>query len=161
PGDAGCGNVLDRLEPLGERVRAEAALAQPCEHLGLRRELDALPVTSAVDPGGQRAVSRDRRVLLSQRAGGGIARVGRELLIRAGEAFVELTEAGKGEVDLAAHLDDYRRVVTLHAERDRLDRAQVRRHVLALDAVAARRTTYEDAVLVRQVDREPVDLGLD
>ena len=34
-------------------------------------------------------------------------------------------------------------------------------HVLALDAVAARRAAHEHAALVRQVDREPVDLRLD
>ena len=44
PLDARCGDLLDRLEPLGERVRAEAALAQPREHLRLRLELDSLAV---------------------------------------------------------------------------------------------------------------------
>ena len=64
PGDAGGGDLLDRLEPLGERVRPEAAAAEPFEHLRLRPELDALAVTGAVDPRRERPVGRDRGVLL-------------------------------------------------------------------------------------------------
>ena len=45
-------------------------------------------------------------------------------------------------------------------ERDRADRAQVRRDVLADVAVAARRRPHEHAVLVAQADREPVELEL-
>src|SRR5438105_4464937 len=48
PLDAGDCDVLDRLEPLRVRVRAEAALAQPFEHPELRLELDALAMTGPV-----------------------------------------------------------------------------------------------------------------
>ena len=66
PLDARGGDVLDRLEPLGERIRAQAALAQPREHLRLRLELDAFAMPDAVDPDRQRAVGGDRRVLLAE-----------------------------------------------------------------------------------------------
>ena len=115
----------------------------------------------AVDPRRQGAVRGDRRVLLAERARGRVARVRRELLIRPGQPLVQLAEAGEREVDLAAHLDHGRRAVAVHSQRDRLDRSQVRRHVLPLDAVAPRGASHEDAVLVREVDGEAVDLRLD
>ena len=46
-------------------------------------------------------------------------------------------------------------------QRDRPDRAQVVRDVLADLAVAARRSPLERAVAVDEADRQPVDLGLD
>ena len=41
PVAARAGDLLDRLEPLGERVRAEAVLAQPLERLPVRRRARA------------------------------------------------------------------------------------------------------------------------
>ena len=46
------------------------------------------------------------------------------------------------------------------AQRDRADRADVRRDVLAADAVAARHAAHEPAVLVGERDAEAVDLQL-
>ena len=77
------------------------------------------------------------------------------------KTLVQLAEARQRQIDLAAHLECRGRVVAEHAQRDRLDRAQVRGHVLALDAVTAGRALGEDAVLVGEVDREPVDLRLE
>ena len=144
PGDARGGDVLDRLEPLGVRVRAEAARARATRASpNCVSKSTPSRCAGAVDPGRERAVGGDRRVLLAQRAGGGVARVRRELLVRPGEPLVQLAEARERQVDLAAHLDDRRRRVAVHPQRDRLDRAQVRRHVLALDPVAARRAADE------------------
>ena len=136
-------DVFDRLEPLRVRVRAKTALAEPLEHLELAVEVDALAGAGAVDPGGERPLRGDRRVLLPERACGRVPRVRRELLARPGKALVQLAEAGQRQVDLSANLDDRRRVVAVHPQRDRLDRPQVRRHVLALDAVAASRAANE------------------
>ena len=46
------------------------------------------------------------------------------------------------------------------AQRNRLDRAQVRRNVFADAAVAARSAAHERAVAIVERDREPVDLQL-
>ena len=91
----------------------------------------------------------------------GVTRVRCKLLRRPGEALVQLAEAAEREVDLAAHLDHSGGASPVEAQRDRLDRADVARYVLSLDAVAARRATREHAVLVREVDGEPVDLRLE
>ena len=64
------------------------------------------------------------------------------------------------QVDLAAHLADRRHVGALQPLRDVLHGAGIDRHVLALDAVAARRGRDEAAALVAKAERETVDLGL-
>ena len=69
------GDLGDRLEPLRERVRREAALAQPLQRLPVRREVEALAEARAVHPDRERTRRRDRRVLLPERAGGGVPRV--------------------------------------------------------------------------------------
>src|SRR5205807_2983922 len=129
-------DLLVRVEPLRVRVGGEAVLAEALEHPELRLELAAFAVARAVDPDRERAVGGDRRVLLAQAAGGGVARVRGELLVRAHQALVQLPEAAERQVDLPPHLD-HGRGLALHPQWDRLDRAQVRRDVLALYAVAA------------------------
>ena len=75
-----------------------------------------------------------------------------------GAPLVERGEVRQRHVDLAAHLDQRRRVVD--PQRDRADRAQVVRDVLADLAVAARGAAHEHAVAVEQRHRQPVDLRL-
>ena len=116
-----------------------------------------------VDPDRQRPLRRDRRVLLAERARGSVSRVRCGLLSLGDEPFVQGVEAAQREIDLAPDLQQRRRRLVgreLHPHRDCLDRLQVRRHVLAANAVATRCAADEDAVLVDQVDRQPVDLRL-
>ena len=117
----------------------------------------------AVGPDREVALGGDLRVELAQRAGSGVPRVRGELLALLGEALVQPVEGRDGEVDLAAHLERPRVLLAVdgaHAERDRLDRAQVRGHVLPALAVAARRAADELTVLVHERDRGAVDLRL-
>src|SRR5581483_8645479 len=73
-------DVLDRLEPLRERVDREAVTAQPLERLPVRAEGEPVGRTDAVRPERERPRRRDRRVLLPQRAGRGVPRVRSRLL---------------------------------------------------------------------------------
>jgi hypothetical protein len=127
--------------------------------------LDGQPVphAEAMDPNRERPLRRDRGVLLAERSRGRVPRVRGRLLALRDQSLVQLLEAAERQIDLAAHLEERRRDLTvseLHPHRDRLDRPQVRRDILASYAVAARRAAYEDTVLVDQVDREPVDFRL-
>jgi hypothetical protein len=63
-------------------------------------------------------------------------------------------------VDLAAHLASLRETVAAQLVRDLADGADVRGHVLAFEAVAARCPLDEAAGLVAQRAGEPVDLRL-
>ena len=85
----------------------------------------------------------------------GLAKVG--LPASAWRAF-SAAKIGKAHVDLAARFENLWRAG--QAVRDGVHGADVRRHVLALVAVAPRRRLDEFAVLVTQAAREPVDLRL-
>ena len=108
----------------------------------------------------ERARGGDARVLLAQRAGGGIARIGEDLLARRLLPLVELEEIGLGHVDLAAHLADFRHVAAFELLRHVLQRADIGGDVLAFAAVAAGGGGDEFAVLVAQRHRQAVDLRL-
>ena len=105
----------------------------------------------------------DPRVLLPQRARGGVARVRERRLAGLDQRGVERLEVGQPEVDLAAHLDQLgNRELGAGGEPlgHLLERAHVERDVLARAPVAAGQRAGEQAVLVEQVHREPVDLQL-
>ena len=158
PGLAGRHDLVDGVEHLDVLVHAEAMLAQPLERLGVRVELEPVGGADAVAPHRQRPRRGQLRVELADRARGGVARVRVGGLAGSGSLLVERREGGQRQVDLTAHLEQPRRV--LDPQRDRADRAQVLRHVLAHLAVAARSAADERAVLVDERDREPVDLWL-
>ena len=158
PGAAGAHHLVDGVVQLHVAVHAEAVLAQPLERLVVGLEREPLRGAHAVAPHRQRPRGRELRVELADRAGGRVARVGEGGLARLGALLVELGERCQRQVDLAAHLDQRRRVVD--AQRYGADRAQVLGHVLAHLAVAARGPAHEHAVLVDQRDRQAVDLGL-
>ena len=102
------------------------------------------------------------RVLLAQRAGGGVARVHEQALPRVGLALVHGLELGDGHVDLAAHLEQgWIRPARLGQLLGHLlNRRHVGGDVLARDAVAPRRRLHEPALLVGERHGDAVDLGL-
>ncbi len=124
----------------------------------MRAERPAAGAPDGVRPHRQGPLAREARVELADRAGGGVARVHERRQPGLRPALVEAREVLQRHVDLAADLEHRRRV--LDPQRDRRDRPQVVRDVLADLAVAARRPADEHAVLVEQRDREAVDLRL-
>ena len=158
PGAAGRDHLVDAVVDLHVPVHLEAVLPQPLERLAVGLERDPLERPHAVAPDRQRPRRGELGVELADRAGGGVARVGEGRLARLGALLVQPGESRQRQVDLAAHLQQRRRVVD--AQRDRPDRAQVLGHVLADLAVAARGAAHEHAVLVDERDRQAVDLRL-
>ena len=112
-----------------------------------------------MDDDAQRAGGGDTRILLPQRSGGRVARVGERGPTCLDQGRVQLLEARDREVDLTADLEQLWRV-PVQPSRDDVDGADVRGHVLAGTSVAARRCPDEPATLVDQVDRDTVDLEL-
>src|SRR5207302_6745694 len=140
PFPAGLRDRLDRLVPLRVWIRTEAVLTQPEERSPVPVGRQTVLAAEPVNPDRERALRRDRRVLLAQRARCRVARVRRRLLALGDQALVELVEAAQRQADLAAHLQQRQRllaVLELHPHRDRLDRPEVDRHVLTAIAVAA------------------------
>ena len=111
----------------------------------------------------QRTGRGDPGVLLPQRPGRGVARVGEDGPARLDVRLVELLERRHRQEHLAAHLHQRRQgegVGGREPVRHALDGLHVGRDVLPRRPVAAGQGTRQAAVLVEQVDREPVDLEL-
>ena len=142
--------------PVGRDL--EPGLREPFELRRVRVEVDPLRRSQAVAPHRKRPGGGDRGVELANRARGRVAGVGERRLAGLRALLVEGGEGRSREVDLAAHLDERRRV--LDPERDRLDRAQVLGHALPDLAVAAGGPAGKDPVLVDERDRQAVDLRL-
>ena len=106
----------------------------------------------------QRPRRGDRRILLPQRAGGEVARVGGHLDAGLLGALVEADEILAEDVDLAADLADGGDVLALQLVRDVGDGAHVGGDVFAGGAVAARRAAHQFAFFVAQRQRQTVDL---
>ena len=98
-------------------------------------------------------------IQLAERAGGGVARVRRRLLVGGDLRLVEALEAVERKEDLATHLHSLGHLAVEHPQRDRLDRAQVRGHVLAALAVAARGAPRQDAASYTSDTAEPSIFG--
>ena len=99
-------HLLEILEAPAVAVDREAERAEQLERLPLRAQR-ARPRTGR--PHRRRsAAARPAvidRILLAQRAGGGVARVGGHALAGGGQALVQRLEVGDAHVDFAAHLD--------------------------------------------------------
>ncbi len=157
---AGLGHALERLVAARQRIDREALFPQPREDAPVRLELDPLERTDAVGEQRERTRRRHRGILLAQRPRRRVARVHEHAETGLEALLVEPLEGRERQVDLAAHLDERGPRVARETPRQRVDRAQVRRDVLADQAVAARRAAREYAVAIDERDREPVDLRL-
>ncbi len=141
---------IDRKAPVGEKPHhADLAVGrQGAAHLA-----------PGIGEEAQRARCGDLRVLLAQRAGGGVARIDVERLARRRLLLVEPGEIRLAEIDLAAHLDHLRHAVGQRV-RNVADGAHIGGDVLAGDAVAAGGAQHQPAGLVAQRHGQAVDLGL-
>jgi hypothetical protein len=141
----------------------EAPVGQQREHSGLG--LDSLRQALADGVGakleGAQAVRIDV-MELAQRARRGVARVREGLLPALEPPRVQPLEGGDRQRDLAAHRDVRRNPAALGVENqgDAVALAEVRRHVLALEAVAAGRADGEAPLLVHQLHAGAVELRL-
>ena len=143
-------------------VHMEAGLPQPPQELPLGGGVGGVHVGQGVHKGGKVASGRHLGVLLAQRPRRGVAGVGKGGTARLVVLLVEPDEGSLGHIDLAAYLDAP--VLGAHArERRRCqvarnvgDGKHVGRHVLAHDAVAARRGAHEHALLIGERDAQAV-----
>ncbi len=151
----GVDQLADRKSPLVQLLQRR--------RMRRRHRLAAFDHAERVGVERQRTLRGDARIELAQAAGGGVARIDQrlDLAVRRARRFVVRLEAGARHVDLAAHFQHLGPACATQPQRDRLDRAQVRGHVLAAFAVAARRAAHELAVFVAQADREAVEFRLD
>ncbi len=114
----------------------------------------------AVGEEAERTRRRHRGIELAQRARRGVARIGENRAARGRLPLVELQERRFRHIDFAAHLADFGHALAAQLLRHVLERPDVRGHVLADGAVAARRRMDECSALVAQRAGQPVDLRL-
>ena len=96
---------------------------------------------------------------MAQRAGGGVARIGEDLVAGGGLGFVESAEIIVAKVNLAADVDAIGDVLAFEDVRHVAHGADIGGDVLAFGAVAASGGGNERAVLVADGNGETVDLG--
>ncbi len=154
---------LRRIDHLAVRRHGQPPRRERVVGLRLAFGLEPDPLAETVAGEPQRPAARDLRILLPQRPGRGVARVGERRLPHLHELGVELGELLDAEVHLTAHLHQLRdRELVAGAQPlgHLLQRADVERDVLPRPAVASGEGPGELAVLVQQVDGEPVHLEL-
>ena len=122
-------------------------------------------VTQTIGKKAQRAFSRNPRIELAHRAGGGVARVDEGFLALVARrdalalAFVQGLEIVSAHVDLAAHLQHGRRIAG-QTQGDLTDGADVARDFFARFAITPGRRLNQDAVFVAQAHGQAVKLQL-
>ena len=124
-------------QPAGQRIDREAPAAQSVEviQMGLGRRFAAF--AHRIGEQGKRPGGGDRRVQLAQAAGGGIARVGENLLPGGRLGLVQRQEIRLGHEHFAANFDQRWRM-PLQGLRHGADGTDIGGDILALRPVAAR-----------------------
>ena len=102
---------------------------------------------------------RDLRVLLAHGARRRVARVCQQRLLKQLALGVELRKHGVRHIDLTAHDELCGRI--FKRQRQVSQRAQIFRHVLTGDTVAARRAAHEHTVFILERHGQTIDLRLD
>ena len=99
----------------------------------------------------------DGGILLAQRSGSGVARIGKAFFAFGVLFLVQAFKVGTQHQHFATHI--HARGGAVDGQRNRTHRAQVLRDIFADCAIAARGTLHELAILVSQADSEPIELG--
>ena len=153
-------DLLHTGEDLGIGTDRQPPGGQLVIGLMLGAQCDALAGSHAVDEHRQRTLSGLGRILLTQRACGGVARVGELLLAGVAEAFIECAELGGGHEDLPADLEFGGMALAGELVGDLIDGQHIMGDVLTGGAVTAGGRTDQLAAAVEQVDGQAVDLDL-
>ena len=151
--------ILDIFKHAVARRDREAQRLDIIQRFMVRHKAAPLALLKVKYKDGQPARRRDRGILLAQRTSGGVARVFERGFVLQLLLLFQLEKGAVRHVDLAAHLQKFRRVGQL--VRDVLDRGNVLGDILAHYAVAAGGAAHQLAHAVFKADRQAVDLGFD
>ena len=158
-------------DPVDARAAGIECLAAPVRH---DRETQRRQIVECLRMGGKRAVAvilevedddvelarrRDLRILLAHGARRSVARVCQQRLLKQLALGVELRKHVVRHIDLAAHDEPCGRI--FKRQRQVSQRAQIFRHILAGDTVAARGAAHEHTVFILERHGQAVDLRLD
>src|SRR5579862_1682216 len=94
--------LLDRMTELGQWIGLEAATLEPGDHAALRVLRHVGHLAPGIGEEAKRARGGDRRILLAERTGRRIARIGKDRVAGRLLPLVEREERLLGHIDLAA-----------------------------------------------------------
>ena len=142
--------IIDVGAQRHQRIDDEACSVQPLHHaeLGIFRHVAHL--APGIGEEFQRPRRGDGDILLAQRAGGRVARVGEHGLARFLLLPVQLEEILTQHIDLAAHFADRRDMTALQSMRHVMDGADILGDILADITVAAGRRRDKRALDITQ-----------
>ena len=158
---------VEPFDPREQRRDRQAERLDRTDHLALRLAGQIRSLAPAMRPEAQRAAGGDLRVLLAQRSGGGVARIGELADLRRIEILalflrraarlvhqprVEIGEGSALHVDLAADFEHLGRIA-IEPRRNIRDVHHIGGHILAHLPVAARSRANQIALLVAQGER--------
>src|SRR5579883_3185184 len=151
----------DLIQIVGELdigIDREAPFADQFQALPLAMHLHALDIADLIAKEVQLAAGGDARILLAQRASGGVARIGEKPAVA--DLLVQLLEAFDRHIDLAAYLHALGNALAAQLLGNAADRAHVRRPVLANHAIPTRGPDDQAAFLIGQSHRQAIDFKL-
>ena len=156
-----CGQPLRPLHHGALAAHRQTQLAQRIQQAAVAgRRFPSGRFADAVGIERQRALRGDRRIELTDAAGGAVARIHQRGAAAFALLLVVAFEIRTGNKHLAAHFQHRRRAGRIEPQRNAADGAHVLRHVLAGFAVAARGGQRQHALLVPEIDGEAVELEL-
>ena len=128
--------------------------------IGLKHLDAVLHFTQTIGEKREFATGGDTRIELTQAARRRVTRIGKLLL-----TFIRLRQIQSLKIralhqHLAAHLQHLGKLFALQAQGNRAYRAHIRGHILASLTIAARRGLHQNALLIAQIDRQPVKFHL-
>ena len=119
----------------------------------------AFSVTEHINVNIQIAFSRNTRVKLAYRTGGGVAGIGKERQAFIFTFFIQLLESGFGHINLAADFETRRRIFS-YRKGNTVNRFKVLGDILAAVTVAARSALHKLPVNIGQGNGQAVHLML-
>ena len=156
-------DLVDRPARVVLAARAQPPRPQRVQQFGAAREAGtARHVQHIVEEHFEPAIGRHAGIELSDGAGGRVARVGEGRLTPLREPPVQRLEVPDADERLAAHREPARhaRSIVAQPQGNGPDRLHVLGDALAPLSVAARRRPDEQALLVHELERQPVELRL-
>ena len=140
----------------GQRVGLKAKRGKPVDGAHLRVGKRGRQFAPGIGKKAQRSPGGDRGIQLTQRSGGGVARVGEGLGALLRLPRVQGREIGMAHIDLAAHLKHLRRAAQRGGNIG--DGPGVGGDVFPRLAIAACRRLHQPPAFIAQGQRQPVDL---
>ena len=140
----------------------EAPVGERLEHLRLRREREGVGGHDLVGEEIERTIRRNGSIELPEGSGGGVSWIGECVLADLRHPAVQFLEVAEPHDHLGADPEGTRSrpLLRRERERERPDRLEVLRHVLARRAVATSRAPQETGVTINELDGQTVELGL-